>query len=326
MELLNTLKILASDGAVSQKLLNQLIEKTYQLAVANINYHHKKVYKLIQKDIYSVDSIAIDAITPLFVKDQKSQNISLVNTFNNWNPKIETEDAALFFLTKVTSGRVEQHIFRLLRESDPFFSKILDSVNYLIKTGDFKKICYSGKSFIVDKCSDEIDGNTIKKEEFENISISYFSEKKKLLGNLFDYLKNETAYFPAIPLNELVTRLKQINFADHIVPNSTEDLSTQYDLIQFVENGLNAAIEKLHSSYLHKRKLSNSEVEYFEKVLKNMSKDLLDGGINPGMYEYFTVHMKDLKKEFYLNNYHNIIEYLVKVMKTTIWEQMKSKK
>ena len=123
MELLNALKIIASDGGSNQKLLNQLIEKTYQLAVANINYHHKKVYRLTQKDIYSVDAIAIDAIAPLFVNDRENQNISLINAFNNWCPKVDTEDAALFFLTKVTAGRVEQHIFSLLRELDPFFLK-----------------------------------------------------------------------------------------------------------------------------------------------------------------------------------------------------------
>ncbi|MCJ7553434.1 MAG: hypothetical protein MUO34_06060 [Ignavibacteriaceae bacterium] len=325
MELLNTLKSFASDGEVNQKLLNQLIEKTYQLAVANINYHHKKVYRLIQKDIYSVDAIAIDAIAPLFVKDQESHKIPLINAFNNWNPKIDTEDTALFFLTKVTAGRVEQHIFSLLRELDPFFFKILDSVNYLTKTGEFKKICHAGKSFIVEKSIDAIDGKTITKEEFDNIPAPIFIKKKKLLENHINYLKKETAYFPAIPLNELVIRIKHINFADYFVSDSTADLSVKYDLLQFVEIGLEAALEKLHVSYFHKGKLSQFEAEYFEKVLKDMSKDLLDGGINPGMYEYFTVHIKDLKKEFYLNNYHNIIEYLVKVMKTTVAEQIQEK-
>ena len=57
-----------------------------------------------------------------------------------------------------------------------------------------------------------------------------------------------------------------------------------------------------------------------------MSNDLLDGGINPGMYEYFILYINNLEKEFYLNNYHNIIEYLVKVMKSTIAEQIFGKK
>jgi hypothetical protein len=40
------------------------------------------------------------------------------------------------------------------------------------------------------------------------------------------------------------------------------------------------------------------------------------------MYEYLTVYMKNLDKDTYLSKYHNILEYLVKVMKNTIAEKL----
>ena len=55
----------------------------------------------------------------------------------------------------------------------------------------------------------------ISRQEFEEIPAHLFSDKKKLIPNLLDFLETETKFVPAIPLNDLVYKLKQINLSEY---------------------------------------------------------------------------------------------------------------
>lgn len=323
MEILTALNKLAEGNNQRSSEINFLIEKAYLLASSYLGINHKNIFRLLQKGEYSINEIAVDAIAPLFITDDEKNLTPLAISFVNWVPEIENENDASFFLNKVVSGRVEQHIFSLLREYDPFFSKILDSVNYLIKIGGYKKALVAGKTFIVNYETSEICGNIISREEIEKIPVSILIDKKKLLPSVFNYICDETNFFPAIPLNDLIYRLKHINFAEYLTRDDSVKMNVKYELAQYTDFGFKAAKEKLHLSYLNKGKLSPFETECIEQALKDMSDDLLDGGISPGMYNYLTVYMNNLDKEFYLQKYHNILEYLVKTMKLVIAEKLK---
>ncbi|MCX8010291.1 MAG: hypothetical protein N3A61_04010, partial [Ignavibacteria bacterium] len=55
-----------------------------------------------------------------------------------------------------------------------------------------------------------------------------------------------------------------------------------------------------------------------KNALEDIAYDLKDGGINPGLYDYLHKYMDKLKIEEYKSNYHNILEYLVRLMKEKI--------
>ena len=135
--------------------INQLIEICQTIALSYLHFNYRKVYKFLQNENLTIEEFALDAIAPLFIRDKNEQNISIQIDFNNWHPEIKTEDDALFFLNKIIASRVEQHIYSFLKEEDPFFSKILDSVNYLIKSQGYKKTQSYGKTYII-KSDDEI--------------------------------------------------------------------------------------------------------------------------------------------------------------------------
>lgn len=318
MEILASLHTLAEGKYQRSMEINFLVEKTYSLATGYLGINYTKIYKLLQKGEYCINEIAIDAIATLFVPDKEKNTTPLANSFIKWDPPIETESDALFFLNKIVAGRIEQHIFSSLREYDPFFSKILDSVNYLIKTGNYKRISLAGRSCVIEKDRRDLGGNIIDCEDFENIPVSVLADKKNLLHSVFYYLKNYTDFAVVIPINLLVYRIKHINFSDYIAQFDSSVTAKDFEIEEFTEFGFNTAKTKLELSYLQKGKLNNFETTCIGNALKDMSNDLLNGGINPGMYEYLTVYMKDLDKTQYLTKYHNILEYLVRVMKNTI--------
>jgi len=310
----------------SQISLNHLIDICQKIALSYLHFNYKKVYKFLKNEDLTLDELSIDAIAPLFLKDKHNENISIRNSFINWDPPIKTEDDALYFLNKIVANRVEQYLYSILREEDPFFSKILDSVNYIVKSQGFKKIQSLGKTYIIRNDYKIIDTSFIDHLEFERIPTILFYDKKKLITNLLEYLENQTNFVSAVPLNELIYRLKHINFADFIYVEPSDAKNRQFEMDELVTLALNSTLKKLNTSYTAKGKLSEEESKSITKALKDMCEDLMNGGINPGLYNYLSPYMKDLNNEMYKQNYHNIIEYLLKSTKAHIAENISGKK
>ncbi len=311
------------DSQVSE---NKLIEISYKIAIRYLRFNFKKVSKFLETEELTIEEFALDAIASLFVCEKKEQNISIYNSFINWSPAIENNEDALFFLNKIVANRVEQHLYSILREEDPFFSKILDSVNYLVKSQGFSKSQAYGKSYIIRKGIEICGTSLIDHQEFERIPTHLFTDKKKLIPNLLNYLSIETNFCEAIPLNELIYRLKHINFSEYVMVEVTEMNRKQYEIDEIINLALNYAFDKLNKSYCEKGKLNEAEVESIRCALGDICEDLKNGGINPGLYQYLQPHISNLTKEVYQTDYHNILEYLFKITKSIIAENLIEKK
>jgi hypothetical protein len=315
----------------SQQSLNRLVEICYKIALSQLRFNYKKVQRIILRDEISLEDIAIDSITSLFEKDESGCFKNMLEPFNSWQPPIKTEEDALYFLNKLVQKRVEQYISFLLRESDPFFSKLMDSVNYLVKKHNpsepdrscFKKISYLGTVYIINSGSEEVSGKTIPLEEFEKLPALLFRERKNLLQNIFQHLASETSYISAIPFNALIYRLKELNVALYKVSESTTEQNDNIEVNSLIEQALSKTFYKLEESYLHKEKLSLEESQKIKKALIDMSNDIKDGGVNPGLYKYLLAHYDELDEHTYKQKYHNILEYLLKVLKQNIADELK---
>lgn len=311
LELIQKLK----NSDLTQKDLNILIEKCYKIAIHYFRFARSRIYKVLADDL-KIEDIAIDAITPLFASGNENPLSIFIAAVTSWDKAIESENDALYFMNKLIAKRVEQHTCQLYREADPFFSKILDSINYLIKRDGYNKINYLGIVYILDK---DIADNAISpllKEDLQNINSEIFLRKKYLLSALFGI-----GSFNAIPLNALVYRIKELETGDYLRGERTTDFEeTIIHVEELTKKGLDAAVSKLKISYFQKNKLNEFETQAFELSLQDMANDLKDGGINPGLYDYLSIYISGLSKEIYQERYHNILEYLLKIMKKIIAE------
>ena len=310
----------------SHLFLNKVIEICQTIALSYLHFNYKKVYKFLQNENLTSEEFALDAIASLFCKNDQNSIMSIQVSFNNWQPAIKTEDDALFFLNKIVASRVEQHIYSFLKEEDPFFSKILDSVNYLIKTQGYRKSQSLGKTYIIKSDSKICDTLFITQYEFENIPAPLFSGRKTLIPNLLDYLEKETKFIAAIPLNDLIYRLKHISFSEYSVTESTQLTNKQFEMDELVNLALETALKKLENSYTAKSKLNELESNSLKSALTDIFEDIKNGGINPGLYDYLSPYIKNLSKEAYKDNYHNIFEYLVRLTKSVIADNLQEKK
>ena len=310
------------DNNFSFREINFIIESTYKIAIHYLNQVNLKIQKIILVDEVPLEDIAIDAIAPLFTRNEQNEFYILKNTFRSWIPPIKTEEEALFLFNTIITNRVEQHITLLLKEADPFFAKIFESINYYFKKENLSKINYFGTIYIVENENLRINKNLIKPNDFDSLPGDLFINKKLLFKNIFAFLKENTEYLPAIPLNSLVHKIKKINAANFMVNELTENATDLVELEELVALGLSSAKDKLNSFYLSKGKLSSEETGSFAKALADMADDLKNGGIKHGLFEYLNPYAQPLTRADYQLKYQNIIEYLLKVMKNTISENL----
>ena len=302
--------------------LDNFIERLTKIAESYIRYNYSRIKRLVNPSQNSFKSIALEAITPLFLESHYNNQFIIVDLIKNWNPPIRSEEESLFFLNKIISNRIEQHISLKLRESDPLFSKLLNCIKYLIRSGDYCKVNYLGKAYITEGSNKKIDWIVIDDNEFQKIPSYLFYEKKVLLRSLFEYLKTETNFFPAIPLNELIFKLKHISQSDFVYKNSHEEVAEQIEIDETVNTGLKFIEDKLKSTYYDKNKIDQAEYKNFKKALNILASDLRNGGVSSNLYTYLHPHFDDLTKESYQRNYHNIFEYLVKLFKNKVTEEL----
>ena len=305
----------------SRSEVNILIELSHNYACTYLKYRYKNLSRVLMAEDLALKELAIDAIAPLFERNENGELIQIIKAFNNWTPKIETEEQAVFFLNRLVAKSIEKYASELLRQSDPFFSKILDSVNYLIDKNGYLKKFIIGTTYIVE------DENIIKigalpdRGFISELPIELFTDKKNAISKIFDYIKSSTDKTPAIPLNALVMKIKQVRAANFVFIESVSN-GNESEIDTIVSRALDAAFTKMQDSYINKGKLEINEAERIKKAIELIVCDLRDGGINSGLHKYFLEQFPELTFNNYEDRYQNIFEYLFKVLKKKIAEQL----
>lgn len=323
--MINKLIILAAlrNPNPTQGELKQLVEICFKISTQYLRKVHKKLHRLIYSDEYHIEDIAIDATASLFIPDAHQKELVISLTFKRWESKINSEKDALYFINKVVSKRTEQHISFLLKENDPIFSKILDTIKYQVKKKGCIKVHHLGMSYIVKEKYSDNQARWISIEEFRLLPTNLFTNPIKMFDEIFNYLSVEMKYVEAIPLNALVMRLKELRTNSYIYKIHDESVEDELEIESILSSAYSQTIEKLETTYKNKGKLSDKDVAILKLTLKNMLNDLRDGGINPGLYKYIVVHKPDLSVDAYKEKYHNILEYLLKVMRGKIAVSLK---
>jgi hypothetical protein len=319
VEILNKLNSYKLD----RQELNFLIKKSYTISISFLKSKFKSNLYFLRDDVNSIEDIAMDSIVPLFVKNA-SGNLGICRAIEKWSDNLDTVDSAEYFLSRIIWRRVDQTVTNILRERDPIFTKILKSLNISIKNNEFKKLRYFGTVLVLQKSNSNIFGQIINEQHFNEIPEKYFSYKQTLLFyKLFEYLVSETTYYPAIPLNLLVKRIKNYYFnnffhSDNFISSSEENFS----LKEIVDESLFDLKEKLFHLYVTNNKLNREDALLIYSAFINISKDMINGGIKDSLYFYLKDYKSTLPRDIFYKKYHPIMNYLLTLFKARISEKI----
>ncbi len=307
-------------GTISHAELNKLIEYNFKIAISFLKNYYKS--KINHKAFYflPLEDLAIDAIVPLFVKDKKGI-LGIKKTLSKWNDPIINESDAELFMSKLIWKSSDQAITQLLKENDPIFEKILKTLNTCIAQYNIKKIRYFGTVYIVEKNITEISGKILKYESFYKLPEDIFKYKQiTLFEKIFEYLKNETDFTQAIPLNLLVRRIKEYHLTNHSENNysGNSHINNTFMYEEIVKVGLDHIQDKIDNFYIPNKKITGNDAELIMSTFKDISVDMLNGGMNGSLYDYFKYRKNDLSSEIFYSDYHPLLNNLLKKFKNKI--------
>lgn len=309
------------EGSASYKETNLLIEHFCSTAVPFVKYRYKGLTEKLLSEDLSVKELAVDCVAGLFGRDESDSFLKLKEIFANWQPKIEDESAAQFFVTRLVGKSVDQHISGILRDSDPIFSKILDALYYSSRKNGFIKIRLLGTSCVAKEKQINKSGALADPEYLNELPDKLFLDLENVLINLFAALE-ENGYLPAIPLNALARRIKEALVRAASRGESAAP-ANDMDVNAIVEEALNATMNKLTESYANKNKINEYEETAFRLALEAIAADMKNGGVESGLHKYFMEQMEFLTMEEFNKRYRNIFEYLFKFFREEVISRLK---
>ncbi len=273
--------------------------------------------KNLEKWNNTLNDLVSESVAPLFTLNCKGK-LNLQQSYDKWELPINEDSDIDFFLHRLVWRSVEQRINSLLKESDPFFAKILKTISMGVAHNDYIKVNYFGKVYIIHASEKEIEGAVIPLEEIWNIPQNYFLNKQKnLLDGLMSYLKENTDYFPAIPLNEIIKRIKNLYLNNNIRPKALDEFE-MIEIIDLIKNANQNIINKINSSYVQNNKLNKDEVKKIIGIFNVISSDLVNGSMKGNLVDYFEETFQGIPKSMYYDKYQKILNYLYKIFRNEI--------
>ncbi len=312
----NSILFVLRTNDASRSSVNLLVEKCYKLARTHISQNFNKIFNLASKWDLKNEDVAVDAISNLFIINEKRGALNIFVSFNRWSDNIDSESDAYYFLNKIVETTVNQHINKLLKEGDPLFSKILDSISHQIKKNEYVKIKHLGRTYVA-KSNDNL--NDIQYVEIEEVEHLYFNsilKQKELLNYIFDYFERLQECEVALPLNAVVTKITDFH-KNTFEPPVQKNVNYIEELFidEVIENTRVKIVSEIYSGYLDKNKINIYCANILEKTIINILNDIRDGKKIIGLYKYLNHVAPEIDQEVYNAKFQNILEYLYKKLK-----------
>lgn len=330
---LNTLEILGKEN-ITPGELNDLAKFCCNISYMFVIKNKSKIAPCFLDGEYNYKDFAISAVTPLFLMNHENE-YSIRSAFKNWDSPIRTQTEAMEFLHKLIKSRVDQHLSESIRSSDPFYSKLQRTIYHFARKQNFKIIRHSGKTYLVKPGTKTSQGSFIGEENFETVPYYLLSNDETLLTEIASFLEAETEFIPAIPVNILIRRLKylrgneeyscEVNSSESYEARAESCLNYMDDIIHvndMISQAISKSNAKLDKFYLGRNKLDSNEARLLKAAIADMARDIKHGFSCYKLHKYLDTHMKTLSREDYEAKYQNILEYMLKTIKTTLAQSL----
>jgi len=311
----------------SHWIITALYNMCYKIAMATLAQKYFRQSYIFSNSNNSFESIASDAIAPLFISSKPNEPIGIQRSVLQWDSPITNEAQADFFIHKIVWNRVAQHITKLLKETDPIFKKIHSSLKRFIDKNDYNRIPYLGIMFITESHNKKILNRIISNEEIENLPCNlFFGKYDDVLKNIFNYIENETNFFPAIPLNALIRKLKSLNGNEHFTPLlniSAPSFEEVFDIDCIIEESLTQVYDTIEKSYSKSSKIDENISKAYKSALRDMAEDMKYGKTSKSLFEYLRFYLSNLTSHEFYSTYHSHLNHLKMQLKKTVIDKIK---
>jgi len=296
-----------------------------KIALGKIN---RQILGLSEKDIVN------DCIADLFYRDENRRFPQLCTFFQNQEMDIEqcSEEELLIALRRLVLGKVNNNIVRIYSEADPILGKILRNLKLALeRTQLFEQVTRFGETYLMTRGMDVMLHLPPTPLEFVRHGLSrvvlIHDPIPTMVKKLYDVLAQQNEFQRTLPLVSAALLFKEV-YALGEEPQEHEFVhqGEAEDVEQIATVVCRRISSELHASYVGTGKRSEEVFASYMRSLKNI---LIAeyGDHQAGEFSYFEClkeHIPDLTKQTYSEKHRAVLEYLAKMAKQRMKEELRN--
>jgi len=324
-------------GEYSNQDLKNFANLCYSLASPLI---HKKIsLGKINLDILGMkqNEIVFDCIADIFSRDERGRFYKVQSYFESLDFKIEnlsTEEAIVHF-RKFLFNVVNNNLIRLYSEVDSTLGKILRNMKIALKRESlFTQITRFGDTYLIPINSDLLwEKPPITFDYLQNMfskTVLIHDNIPEMLKKLFDILIEQDEFQRAVPLVLAALLFKEVYILGwkEEMPSSavnTISLELENEDVKAAANKICTGIRnEMYRAYVEKHKVDEP---LFFKYMNALNLILINSFstiefAGDSYFEFLQMEIPDLTKDVYIKKHKKIIEYLAKIAKNKMKNEL----
>lgn len=312
-----------------------------RISYGYLRYKESRGYRIRESSHLSesrLEEMAVDAIAELFERNALGEYVQLRRYFLTYLKENRAEEDWIVLLRRLLISRTEQALFRIFRERDPEYAKILRGIKLAVsKNSQFKIIENLQGNFIVKHGSHFELGrrkaftDPVETEMVMKYLFAFFRPADtipSLLEKTFTALNTRFDDFQAIEIQEAVRILRtyrrviqgssKLEGMDGVF--SVEKNLLQEDVKKRIQGIRKDLFQKIERDYLGKGKVDERMAQGIKNALSHMMNDMMVEGSICANLSYIQEFLPEMTKERYQREIRTKFEYLVKLLKTQVKE------
>lgn len=326
-------KILSGNSSLSET--NSLVRHAHHFALIRLRQLLASGRLHLQSFPITVESTAIDCIAELFERDSYGVFIELEHFFSvDHDLNLLSDDEIVSYFRSLVFTKLNDGIFRLYRENDPVFSKILRNLKIALeKNSDISTVERFGMTFLLFSSDDGRNSHLPEYplEELEKEIAKRFRQgdpSGNFLSVIRAVLTEQDQYRQMYSLFDCTVLLKRISALHKISMEKIFDVEQQLmeqDIQSVVERTLCHIKTNLFKRYVQSGKFTNEKFVHYFSAIEGIVIDTFvrSDGSEKSYDQYLRHYIIDLTYDDYRMNHRVQFEYMTKLAKKAVREQLK---
>lgn len=313
--------------------LNKLFKVCFQISYTYLCYKVKNGHLKLSSFNLTLKDLALDCIGELFGLDEEGflfnfRNAGLIDENKNG----EEDDLIFVKLKTLVIGKVNDHLFKLYRESDSDLGKLIRNIKLnVIKINDLELVRKNGSLTILSRKFLHVEDHKpqFPREVFYSELLPRIRGKtslKAILQEIPFVLSVQKLYVNYFPLTSTALVIRQIfveeNMLDEIpgveLPSTEERDNLICEAINNIKN-------LCGNKYVAANKITADTLEkYFNAIREILVDSYIQYNLQDNSYYDILINFITLSdKEDYMNNHRTRFEYLVSLVRNEFIELIK---
>lgn len=323
------------NGTASNVQINELVRIAHHFAVIRLKQLIGSGKLHLQSFPLSVESIAFDCIADIFERDGDGTFIELKQYFSgDRDPHTNSAELIISYFRSLVFTKLNDGIFRLYRENDPVFSKILRNIKIALgKSDEIVSLERFGIHYVNFDPKDDKHSHLpeFPLEEIEQEIIGIFQKGDStalFLKKITETVQSQTEYRRTLSLFDCALLFKRASAFHHVplddIFSAENDLMGE-DINSIVVNTLQIVQRDLAKRYVLSGKFTDREFMQYYSAIEEMIMDTFvrSDGSEKSYDQYLQKHMEGLTYQDYRSVHRVHFEYMTKLVKKAVKERLK---